>query len=362
MSQRTKKLLVLAVDIDADIEVTNLSTPISGYEELLRAATIFAIKKPQDADVNVLFTTLSKAKMLEEKGYRAIPALVSGSKLGGTEALIKARTEVEQLVERYKPDGIVLVSDGSEDELLLPMLSSIAPVYGVERVIVEQHRGVEETYMLFARYLRKALEEPRFARIFLGIPGTVLIVVSIFALLGALREALLVGILVSGIFMVIRGFGLEDKIVSTVTETPVAIVSYTIAIASVAIGVGLVASQLLGGEQLTPPLLSSTLQVSNRIFGFAASIAILGHALSKFMSGSTQIGREVVALAAVIAAVAIVGKVAEALGSMESFNATEFATALIDVNFAPYAVASIVLVSIIWRLASYIDEALKHFK
>ncbi|ABM80931.1 DUF373 family protein [Hyperthermus butylicus] len=353
-----KKLLVLAVDIDNDLGKAGLQTPILGRREVLDTAVRFALYDPEDSDANVLFAAVKLADELRRQGYEAEPAVVAGSELGGVEATLIARSQLEELVSKYNPDGIVLVSDGSEDELLLHMISSIRPVYGVHRVVVKQHRGVEETYVLLARYIRKAFTEPRFSRLFLGVPGVILVVFSMLALMNMLRQALLIGLMIAGLAMVVRGFDIEDKIVHALTETPVTLVAYVVAGISAAIAVGLTAAQLHASEQLTPHDMASLVRGVTALLGFSASIAILGHAASKFISGSIRLAREITAIAVIIAAVALADSIADALEATETVTLTEFIASLVRVNFHMYAIGSVVAVAVTWRLAKSLEKAI----
>ncbi len=350
-----KRLLVLVVDVDDDLSRAGIRTPIVGRDAVLRAATRFALYDPEDSDLNAIFAAVRIADDLERRGYQAVPAVVAGSEAGGPEAALRAREQLETILAAYDFDGVVFVSDGSEDETLIPVIASLLPVYGVKRVVVKQHRGVEETYVLLAKYIKKALTEPRFSRIFLGIPGAILVVISTLALLGMLRQALLVGLLLLGVAMVIRGFDLEDKIVSLVSETPVSALSYGTAALAVALAVGLLVSQLYGGGARSPQDVAAALRGFIGLLGFAASIAIFGHALSKLITGTLRPGRELLYIVAVVVSIMLLNKIADAMAEMRYMSISQFIAALVKVNFAIYAMASIVVVAVAWRLGRYID-------
>ena len=356
-----KRLLVLAVDLDNDLGRAGIATPILGREHVLDAAIRFALYDPEDSDANVLFAAIKLADELKHKGYEAEPAAIAGSELGGAEASIRARQELEKLVEEYQPDGVIVVSDGSEDELLVPMVASLVPVYGVHRLVIKQLRGVEETYVLFVKYLRKVLTEPRFSRMFLGVPGVILVMFSALALMNMLREALLLVFMIAGAAMIVRGFDLEDKIMKALTETPVTLVSYATAGLSAALAIGLAITQLMNAKSMgsiSPQDLAETLRGVTGLLGFSASIAILGHAASKFVSGSLKLTRELVSIATVIVAVVLLDTIASALDMMNEMSLGKFIQALIASNFALYAVASVILVAVVWQLARILEHSI----
>jgi len=349
-----KRLLVLVVDIDDDISRAGLVSPIIGREAVLEAATRFALHDPEDSDLNALFAAVKIADELVLRGYEAVPAVVAGSERGGPEAALRVREQLESLVSRRGFDGVVFVSDGSEDETLLPVISSILPVYGVERVIVQQHRGVEETYVLLAKYLRKALTEPRFSRLFLGIPGVILVVISALALVGMLRQAILLGLLILGAAMAIRGFDLEDRIIGMFSETPVSLISYGTAALALALAVGLLASQLYGGAA-GPQQLAAALRGFIGLVGFAAGVAVFGHAVSKLITGELRPGKELVYVTVVLVSIVLLQKIADAVAKMKTMNVSDLIMALVSVNFALYVLASIIVVGLAWRLGRYLD-------
>jgi putative membrane protein len=351
-----KKILIIVVDIDDDLGRAGISTPIIGREKVLEAATRFALYDPEDSDANALFAAIRLLDEMRLKGYEAEVAVVAGSQRGGVDAVLEARRQVEQLVNTYHPDGLVLVTDGSEDEALVPAISSLAPIIAVKRVVVKQHRGVEETYMLFAKYIQKALTEPRFARLFLGVPGVVLVVFSALALLGMLRQAILVGLLIAGLAMMVRGFDLEDRLMQALTETPVTIVAYSTAAITAIIALALIVSQLHSEEQLTPQLLASLIRNVTSLLGFSATIAILGHAASKFVSGKLGLYREIVALTIVIVAAVLLNTVSSALEKMETMSVSEFIRALAASGFSLYAIGSIIAVAVTWRAAKAFER------
>ncbi|MEM0231687.1 MAG: DUF373 family protein, partial [Candidatus Methanomethyliaceae archaeon] len=64
-----RRILILSVDKDNDIgRVTGLSTPIIGKNEVLSAAIQFAIKSPEDSDVNSIFAAINIYETLVKEG------------------------------------------------------------------------------------------------------------------------------------------------------------------------------------------------------------------------------------------------------------------------------------------------------
>ena len=70
------------------------------------------------------------------KGYAAEVAVVAGKFNRGVEADEKISLEVKSILEKYRADGAVIVSDGEDDETILPVIQSRIPVISVQRVII----------------------------------------------------------------------------------------------------------------------------------------------------------------------------------------------------------------------------------
>ncbi|RLG76329.1 MAG: hypothetical protein DRO23_01460 [Thermoprotei archaeon] len=234
--ERKKKIVVLCVDRDADIRVLNIRTPIIGFNNVLKVATEYALRRPEDADANAVFAALNVAKRLKDEGYNVEVAIITGDPTDDLKAGIKIKEETKEVLEKTGASSAIIVSDGADDELIIPIVSSLTPIESVKRVIVEQSRGVEETYILIGRYLRKIVEEPRFSRIFLGVPGLIILVASIFAAIGLIDKVVLAALAIIGFTMIYRGFSLDRKIAEWWESSPVIFVSTILAVFSIVLG------------------------------------------------------------------------------------------------------------------------------
>ncbi|MFQ6134816.1 MAG: DUF373 family protein, partial [Nitrososphaerales archaeon] len=105
--------------------------------------------------------------------------------------------------------GVVLVSDGSEDEVVIPVIQNLVPVVSVKRVVVKHSKSLEETYAVLGRYLRMLAYDPRYSRIALGIPGILLLLGGIAIFFGQERVAILLALGLIGVTLLIRGFDLD---------------------------------------------------------------------------------------------------------------------------------------------------------
>ncbi|MEM1584069.1 MAG: DUF373 family protein [Nitrososphaerota archaeon] len=212
MTLERKRLLVLVVDRDDDLKrKTGISTPLLGYDQNLQAAQMLALSDPEEADVNAMFGALRVYKELAEKiGEENVQvATLAGAESEGLEADEKILHELEEVLKIFKADGIVFVSDGVTDEYVIPIISSRVPIISVKRLVVRQSESVERTWLLLGRYLRLAFTEPRYAKIFLGVPGLILTISGVLYLLNIISLPLILTAI--GLILIFRGFNLDQK-------------------------------------------------------------------------------------------------------------------------------------------------------
>jgi len=223
-----EKLLVLAVDYDDDLGRVGIETPVIGFDNVLKVAQKYALERPEDADTNTLFTALKVYRELKEENDAVEVAVIAGHEKGGSKAGVRLRSQAEEVIKLSNATSVVLVLDSAEDEFVIPVISSIAKILSIERVVVEQLRGVEETYILLGRYLRKAIEEKRFSRVMLGVPGILLLSYVLISLTPMSAYAFSVTLAILGLILVLKGFGITDSVVKMWRSAPVMRYSYVL--------------------------------------------------------------------------------------------------------------------------------------
>ncbi len=207
------RYLILSVDRDDDLEIkTKIRTPIKGRDAVQEAATRLALADPEEADANALFATIRKYEELKASGVECEVASVCGAADRGFEADRKIRREVEQLLSNGNYTGIILVSDGGDDEHVIPVLQTLKPIVSVVRVAVKYSKTVEETYLVLGRYLRMLVFDPHYSKWFLGVPGLVLLFSGVLLVSGQIVAAQLATLLILGGAFFIRGFNFDRSI------------------------------------------------------------------------------------------------------------------------------------------------------
>ncbi|MDA4135869.1 MAG: DUF373 family protein [Thaumarchaeota archaeon] len=221
MSEQEEKLLVLAVDRDGDLESkTRVRSPVYGKQDVIAAATELAIADPEEADANSIFAAVREHEKLRAKGVNSEVAVVCGVSESGIDADRKIRREVEKLLARDQFTGIVLVSDGADDEQVLPVIQSMKPIVSVVRIAVKYSRTVEETYMVLGRYLRMLVFDPRYSKWVIGVPGVIFLFAGVLVLFGRAFEAGIAILLIVGTTFLVRGFGIDRSVALMLSQRP----------------------------------------------------------------------------------------------------------------------------------------------
>ena len=221
IESKTSRLLVICVDRDDDIGTkAGVTTPIVGRNACIEAAQRLALEDPEDADSNSIFAAVKTYEDLVSKGYQVEVILVSGTENRGVEADEKIVLQVKSVMEKYTANGAVIVSDGEDDESVIPIIQNVLPIVSVRRVVMRASRSVEYSYAVFGRYLKAIAFDSKYSKFFLGVPGILLLIGGIATVLGLTREifAILVSIL-GGAFL-IRAFDVDRAWSHWVKPTP----------------------------------------------------------------------------------------------------------------------------------------------
>lgn len=223
-----KKVLILCVDRDDDIGVkAKVETPVIGKRENEKAATKLAVSDPEEADANAMFAAIKLYDELKSRpsGDAFEIATIAGSSLGGVRADEKLTSELGQILNDFHADSAILVSDGYTDWDVSPIITSRLPVLSVKRVVIRHDRSMELSWAILSRYLGMIGERPRYLRLALGVPGIVLLVLSVLWAFDLLRYALVTMLALVGGLMVFKGFKVDELIktikVPTTLPSPV---------------------------------------------------------------------------------------------------------------------------------------------
>lgn len=212
---KPERILILCVDRDDDLGMkAGINTPIIGRKENVNAAASLALRDPEEADANAMFEAVRIYDNLKKnnKGEEEHEvATIAGSDLRGIEADRQLVAELTEVLEVFPATDVILVTDGYTDEMVLPLIESRVPVTSVRRIVIQHSKSIEESAALFSRYMKLLVENPRYARMILGLPGILFLVLGILWFADQLTFAVQALTLIVGGFLVVRGFGLDKQ-------------------------------------------------------------------------------------------------------------------------------------------------------
>ena len=141
---KTSRLLVICVDRDDDIgKKAGVATPVVGRNACIDAAQRLALEDPEDADSNSIFAAVKTYEDLVSKGYQAEVIVVAGTENKGVQADEKIVLQVRSVMEKFAASGAVIVSDGEDDESVIPIIQNVLPIVSVRRRSEERRVGKE---------------------------------------------------------------------------------------------------------------------------------------------------------------------------------------------------------------------------
>ena len=252
------KLLVVCIDRDNDIgEKAGINTPVLGRDGCIEAAQRLALEDPEDADSNSIFAAIKTYEDLISKGYQVEVATVAGVKDRGVQADEKILNEIKKILERFPANGAVIVSDGEDDESVIPVIQNVLPVVSVQRVVMKVSRTVEYSYAVFGKYLKMLAYDSKYSKFFLGVPGILLLIGGVATVFGYTAEIFAVLVSILGGAFLIRAFDIDRVWSSWSKPTPMGFIRMFTMVA----GILLILSSVPSGiNAVDPKLIESETQ------------------------------------------------------------------------------------------------------
>jgi putative membrane protein len=336
-----KRILILCVDRDGDLGVkAGVKTPVVGREENVNAAVTLALRDAEEPDANAMFEAVHTYDRLrgENKPEEVFEiATVAGSELGGVGADRKIVAELNELLSSFPANEVVLVTDGYSDQAVLPLVQSRVPVSSVRRIVVKHSESIEETAALFTRYLRMIVENPRYSRIALGLPGLLFLILGVLSIFNLLYYYWIVFLFVLSAFMVVKGFGVDKTVKNfykwmkeySPPPLPVQISNYTALAGALCIGIGIylgwtsaatvVANQvsppsgIAGYLTIFPQIAGNFIQGSMDLIIVGISVTLLGRALRWYFEHDARLLRNAALIVSVVWSRVILGEASTVL-------------------------------------------------
>jgi len=215
------KLLVICIDRDDDLgRKTGIPTPVVGRDACIEAAQRLALEDPEDADSNSIFFAVKTYEDLVSKGYKAQVITVTGVENRGVQADEKIASQIKSVLKKFSANGAVIVSDGEDDEMVIPVIQNVIPVISVQRVVMQVSRTIEHSYAVFGKFLKLVMYNPKYSKFFLGVPGILLLIGGIGAVTGYNAEIFAVLVTILGGAFLIRAFDIDKAWANWAKPTP----------------------------------------------------------------------------------------------------------------------------------------------
>ena len=257
------KLLVICIDRDNDVgEKAGIVTPVVGRDACIEAAQRLALEDPEDADSNSMFAAIKTYEDLISKGYQVEVITVAGVKNRGVQADEKILSETRKVLEKFSANGAVIVSDGEDDESVIPVIQNVLPVVSVQRVVMKVSRSVEYSYAVFGKYLKMLAYDSKYSKFFLGVPGILLLIGGVATVFGYTAEIFAVLVSILGGAFLIRAFDIDRVWSSWSKPTPMGFIRMFTMVA----GILLILSSIPAGiSSLDPELIKSDMSLITTI-------------------------------------------------------------------------------------------------
>ncbi|WOF15968.1 DUF373 family protein [Methanoplanus sp. FWC-SCC4] len=306
------RTLILCVDRDDDIGFkAGIKEPAFGRKECLDTANKLALADPEDSDLNAIFQGIKTYDELKAKEEEVFVAVIGGSHTNMIEGDRRISYELGKMIWEHEITECILVTDGAEDEFILPIIQSVVDVKSIQRVIVKQMPNLEGTYYI----IKKLLDDPQIARTFLVPVGITMLLYAIANLIGSPQIAVIIVVGALGIYLLFKGLGIDEYFNYAVISLRNSLfggrftfVAYISAILIGLIGIILGLTSLLEwytAEQGVLFYLLSFIYGSIGYFTIAALFASIGKIIDVYLNEPTALGR-VIAIPFFVSSVGII--------------------------------------------------------
>jgi len=210
-------LLVLCVDLDDDLgRKTGFETPVIGRPAVEEAAVALATADPEDSDLNVLFQGVHVYDEIRAEGGEEVEvAAVTGLDGNEVQANRAVGDEVDTVLANLQTGEnvrAIVITDGAQDESVLPVIRSRVPIDGVRRVVVRQAQDLESMYYT----IKQVLADPE-TRGTILVPLGILLLIYPFVVIADVLNVpgtAVLGLISAllGLYSLFRGLGLESVV------------------------------------------------------------------------------------------------------------------------------------------------------
>ncbi|AWB27759.1 DUF373 family protein [Halococcoides cellulosivorans] len=285
-------LLVLCVDLDDDLgRKTDVSTPVVGRDAVRDAAVSLATADAEDSDLNVLFEGVNIYDRIDPNETVAVAA-ITGTEGSDVAANRAVGEELDAVLDGLSTDGdarALLVTDGAQDESVVPVVRSRVQIDGVRRVVVRQAQDLESMYYT----IKQVIADPETRGTVLIPLGIVLLIYPLSVLANALNfpgDVFGVASGLFGLYLIARGLGLEQRLDEAVDQLQSALYAGRVTlITSLVAGLLGIVGVVIGVNELAPPPTELDVFVVGRRLAAVVNAAVVWIAAAGIVSSSGRV-------------------------------------------------------------------------
>ena len=203
------KTLILNIDRDDDFgRKAKVKTPIIGIEDNMDAAQKLGCVDPEDSDLNSIYLAIATYQTFLHEGTAVEIATICGDIRVGVKSDTVLAKQLDHVIAETKVTDVVVVSDGAEDEYIIPLIQSRISISSIRRVNVKQSRELEDTYYRII----KMLNDDKVKKQIVFPVAMLLLVGAIFIALRMVSTGIGAILFTLGLYLLVHVFNLEKKI------------------------------------------------------------------------------------------------------------------------------------------------------
>jgi putative membrane protein len=200
-------ILVICIDKDDDIGVkAGVKSPVIGRPACLDAAARLGTADPEDSDTNTIYGGIQVYDQLRLEGHNVELVCIAGHRELGIKSDRAIAAQLDDILLKYPTERAILVSDGAEDESVLPILQSRLKIESVKRVVVKQAQNLESTYYI----IKQLINDPKVAKVVFIPIGLILLVYAATTWIQWPNATPIAIALLLGAYLLYRGFGIDN--------------------------------------------------------------------------------------------------------------------------------------------------------
>ena len=203
-------MLIICIDKDDDLGVkAGVKSPVIGRDACIEAASRLGAADPEDSDVNTIYGGINVYDELKAQGMNVEVVCIAGHRELGIKSDQAIATQLDDLLLKYPgTEKAVLVSDGAEDESVMPILQSRVKIESVRRVVVKQAQNLESTYYI----IKELINDPKVARVIFIPLGVTFLVYAASTVWGNSNAAPVAIATLIGSYLLYKGLNLDSML------------------------------------------------------------------------------------------------------------------------------------------------------